>query len=284
MLTGGGSTRLGRDKATTRVAGRRMIDRVLARIPAEVPVVVVGPDPQVRRRITVTREDPPGGGPAAGIGAALPHVHTELVAVVATDMPFGVDIVLELLDRLGWRDPAVPDAAVPGAAGPGAAGPGAAVPGAAVPVADGHPQPLSAVYRTEALRGLALRAGMSMREVLSGLAVEQVAASPDRVLDIDTPTDLAEVRRRLAIMEAREKGFAMQQWVDAVKEALGLDAEVDVDLVLDVAKDVAHGVKRPAAPVTTYLFGLAVAAGADPAQTAAKLGELAQGWQPESDV
>lgn len=259
MLTGGGSTRLGQDKATTRVAGLRMIDRVLGHLPPEVPVVVVGPDPQVRRRITVTREQPAGGGPAAAIGAALPHVHTALVAVLATDMPFGAQIVLELLDRMGGSE-------------------------AVVPFADGHPQPLSAVYRTAALRAVGLRAGMSMRTVLSALEVEAVPASGDRVLDIDTPADLAEVRRRLAIMEAREKGFTMQEWVDAVKETLGLDVEVDVDLILDVAKDAAHGVKRPAAPVTTYLFGLAVAAGGDPAQTAAKLGELAQGWQPESDA
>lgn len=259
MLTGGGSTRLGRDKATTRIGGRRMIDRVLEQIPPEVPVVVVGPDPRARRRITVTREEPAGGGPAAGIGAALPYVRTDLVAVLATDMPFGVEVVLALLDRVGDSD-------------------------AAVPFADGHLQPLSAVYRADALRGLALRTGMSMRTVLSGLDVEPVSIDPQRVVDIDTPTDLAEVRRRLAIMEAREKGFVMQQWVDAVKEALGLDVEVDVDLILDVAKDAAHGVQRPAAPVTTYLFGLAVAAGGDPAQTAAKLGELAQGWQPESDA
>ena len=61
----------------------------------------------------------------------------------------------------------------------------------------------------------------------------------------------------------------MQEWVVAVKEALGLDTEVDVDLILDVAKDAAHGVQRPAAPVSTYLLGLAVAGGADPAQAAA---------------
>ncbi len=54
------------------------------------------------------------------------------------------------------------------------------------------------------------------------------------------------------------------------------------DLILDVAKDAAHGVQRPAAPVTTYLLGLAVARGADPAQTAAAISRLADGWQPAS--
>lgn len=41
-------------------------------------------------------------------------------------------------------------------------------------------------------------------------------------------------------------------------EALGLDpAEIDAQAVLDLARDAAHGVARPAAPVTTYLVGLA---------------------------
>jgi hypothetical protein len=75
------------------------------------------------------------------------------------------------------------------------------------------------------------------------------------------------------------EGSSMQDWVTAVKTELDLEVEVDVDLILDVAKDAAHAVQRPAAPVTTYLLGLAVAGGADPAQTAAKIAHLAQGWR-----
>jgi hypothetical protein len=41
-------------------------------------------------------------------------------------------------------------------------------------------------------------------------------------------------------------------------EALAVDpAAVDRDLLLDVARDAAHGVARPAAPLTTFLIGLA---------------------------
>lgn len=259
MLTGGASSRLGRDKATAVVAGRRMIDRVLAAIPADVPVIVVGPDPGTTREVLVTREDPPGSGPACAIGAALPHVRTPVVAVLATDMPHGAAVVGDLLDALGPHD-------------------------GVVPVAGGHRQPLNAVYRTSSLRRVEYRAGMSMRAVLAGLDLVEVQAGAARFVDIDTPADLEAVERSLSIMEAPKKGVEMQNWVDAVKQALDLEAEVDVDLILDVAKDAAHGVQRPAAPVTTYLLGLAVASGADPAAAAAKIGELAEGWAPAADA
>lgn len=74
----------------------------------------------------------------------------------------------------------------------------------------------------------------------------------------------------------------MDEWIAAVCAELGIDAEVDVRAVLDVARDAAHQVDRPAAPVTTYLMGFAVARGASPADAAAAVSRLAQGWaQPE---
>jgi Domain of unknown function (DUF6457) len=50
----------------------------------------------------------------------------------------------------------------------------------------------------------------------------------------------------------------LKEWVQELAEALGLDPdEIDAQAVLDLARDAAHGVARPAAPVTTYLVGLA---------------------------
>ncbi len=68
----------------------------------------------------------------------------------------------------------------------------------------------------------------------------------------------------------------VDDWVGAVKEALGLTDDVDVALLLDVAREAAHAVARPAAPVTTYLLGLAVARGADVEQATATITELAR--------
>jgi hypothetical protein len=47
-------------------------------------------------------------------------------------------------------------------------------------------------------------------------------------------------------------------WLAELAAALDVDlSAVDRDLVLDLARDAAHGVARPAAPLTTFLVGLA---------------------------
>lgn len=54
----------------------------------------------------------------------------------------------------------------------------------------------------------------------------------------------------------------MDDWIADVCAALGLQpGTVDLAGVLDLARDAAHGVARPAAPVTTYLVGVAVGQG-----------------------
>jgi hypothetical protein len=72
---------------------------------------------------------------------------------------------------------------------------------------------------------------------------------------------------------------ALDEWVDRVRAELDLGV-TDTALVLDLARDVAHGVMRPAAPVTAYLAGLAVGQGADPRRVAATITELARTWRP----
>jgi hypothetical protein len=61
----------------------------------------------------------------------------------------------------------------------------------------------------------------------------------------------------------------IQEWVTAVGRLLGVEGLIDedglVDVVLDLTADVAHGVSRPAAPVTAFLVGLAMGRADDPA-------------------
>ena len=72
----------------------------------------------------------------------------------------------------------------------------------------------------------------------------------------------------------------MEQWTVAVCADLGLDPGADADLraVLDLTRDVAHGVARPAAPLTAYLVGLAVGRGLALPDAAARVSALAAGW------
>jgi len=69
----------------------------------------------------------------------------------------------------------------------------------------------------------------------------------------------------------------LEEWTGQVCAALGLEPTVlDRDAVLDLTKDVAHGVARPAAPLTAYLLGVAVgrAGSADAGELAAKVRAL----------
>lgn len=72
---------------------------------------------------------------------------------------------------------------------------------------------------------------------------------------------------------------SLDDWAQHVADALGVERP-DTRAVLDLARDVAHGVERPAAPLTTWLAGMAVAGGADPAQVAETIRSLAAAWEP----
>jgi hypothetical protein len=72
----------------------------------------------------------------------------------------------------------------------------------------------------------------------------------------------------------------LDDWVSAVCAEFGLDPAMPADVVLDVARDVAHGVERPAAPLTTFLLGRAVEGGVPLADAAARISLLAANWRP----
>jgi Domain of unknown function (DUF6457) len=71
----------------------------------------------------------------------------------------------------------------------------------------------------------------------------------------------------------------LEQWTAAVCADLGLDpGTVDAKAVLDLARDVAHSVDRPAAPLTAYLAGMAVGRGMPPAEATERILALTQSW------
>jgi Domain of unknown function (DUF6457) len=81
----------------------------------------------------------------------------------------------------------------------------------------------------------------------------------------------------------------LDEWTRSVCEALGITELIDPSettrLVLDLARDVAHGVARPAAPLTAYLLGVAVGrAGLEvsSAELAARIRELVETWDVDA--
>jgi len=76
-----------------------------------------------------------------------------------------------------------------------------------------------------------------------------------------------------------EQGL-LTAWADQLRDALGIEADVDIPAVLGLAGVAAHAVVRPAAPLTTYLVGFAAgqaaAAGQDSAEAAAAATRVAR--------
>ncbi|MEU2744532.1 DUF6457 domain-containing protein [Streptomyces sp. NPDC007095] len=275
MARGGGRAgRLGgADKPGLRVGGRPLLDRVLAACATATTTVVVAQPRETARPVEWAREDPPGGGPLAALDAGLRHTSAEHVVVLSADLPFLDRVTVgRLLDALRTGDapkgPAQPD-------------------GVLLTDPDGRDQPLVAAYRADALRRelAALAAahggvtGLPLRRLTAALDLTRIS-DPVASFDCDTWDDIAAARARI-----REHGNVLDEWISAVKDELGIDLDVDTGLLLDVARDAAHGVARPAAPLTTFLVGYAAAqAGGGPeavAEASRKAAALALRWAAE---
>jgi molybdopterin-guanine dinucleotide biosynthesis protein A len=180
VLSGGTAVRFqGADKASIEVGGATLLEHVLGAL-AEVPeVVVVGEEVLTSRPVTFLREDPPGGGPAAGVLAGLsgfarpPHT----TVVLAVDMPLVTTATVRRLVQAVTDD------------------------GALLVDGDGRRQYLCAAYRTEALLAAAPpledQHGLAMRGLVGDLRLAEVPALPGEARDVDTWEDLLALRERL---------------------------------------------------------------------------------------
>lgn len=179
VLAGGGGRRLGGlSKADLPLRGRRLLDHILGDLAAwDHPgaalgrTVVVAPDSvPVPDGVLRTLEEPPGGGPMAGVAAALALLGDgDLVAVLTCDAPRSVRALPALLASLG------PD-------------------GAVVRNRAGFIEYLLGVYRFEGLtrriRAHGEARDVSARRLLAPLALTAVEVG-DLDRDIDTWDDLA---------------------------------------------------------------------------------------------
>ena len=175
VLSGGTSRRFGQDKSQAKIAGKSLIALILESIPSEFKIVIVGQDPKIESsQYLCVLEEPIGGGPLAGFKAGLDASESELVALIATDMPFASGLVLNLINSIRANDDAV-----------------------MYVDAKGFKQPLAAVYRSKsvkrALANMGQLDGKSMRELISHLMVHEIEMSHEiaqALMDIDTSADL----------------------------------------------------------------------------------------------
>ncbi|MEU7132801.1 NTP transferase domain-containing protein [Streptomyces sp. NPDC046261] len=285
VLAGGAARRLGgADKPAVRVGGRSLLDRVLGACGDAGRTVVVGPRRPTVRPVTWAREEPPGGGPLAGLAAGLRHVRAERVLVLSADLPFlGADVVGALLAGLEGSEGA--EGTVPSDGGPAGAG---GVDGVVIVDGDGREQPLVGAYRVEPLlRELGLLvaeygtlSGLPLRLLTTELTLGRLHHDTAS-FDCDTWEDIGTARARI-----RDDGSVLDEWIAAAKAELGVELDVDTAGLLDLARDAAHGVARPAAPLTTFLVGYAAAQrGGGPeavAEAARKAVALAARWAEEA--
>jgi hypothetical protein len=75
----------------------------------------------------------------------------------------------------------------------------------------------------------------------------------------------------------------VEDWIGTLAAELGVDIDIDTGLLLEVSREAAHSIARPAAPMTTFLIGYAAAAaggGPQAVVTATDTArDLAQRWQ-----
>lgn len=177
VLAGGTAARMdGVDKASIELHGRSLLALAVDALVDADEVVVVGPETvRTERPVTFVREDPPLGGPVAGlltgVDALLRTPRT--VAVLAVDMPHvGPHTLRRLREAAEGRD------------------------GAFLHGADGRQQ-LCGVLDADALArvrpGLEEQHGMSVRRLLEGLDLAEVAAHGEEARDVDSWADLRDL-------------------------------------------------------------------------------------------
>lgn len=173
VLAGGTAARMdGIDKAGLELRGRTLLDRTVDAFLDADEVVVVGPrSVPTSRPVTFTREDPPSGGPVAGLLTGVDALlrTPSLVGVLAVDMPHVTAYtVRRLRDAASGRD------------------------GAFLVDPDGRRQLAGVIHadRLAAVRpDLEHQHGMSLRALLVDLDLADVPADGAEARDVDTWAD-----------------------------------------------------------------------------------------------
>ena len=177
VLAGGTAARMdGVDKASVELRGRTLLELAVDAMLDADEVVVVAPDSvPTSRPVTFVCEDPPRGGPVAGLLTGVDALlrRPRLIGVLAVDMPRVTPATMRRLrEAADGHD------------------------GAFLVDADGRRQ-LAGVIRADRLAavrpGLEGQHGMALHRLLAPLSLAQVPADGDEAVDIDSWTDLRDL-------------------------------------------------------------------------------------------
>lgn len=110
ILAGGGSTRMGRDKALVDVAGRPLVGWVAGALAAVTPeVIVIGRHEGIAGLTALPDDHPARRGPLAGLATALRRAGGRPVLLVAVDQPWvRIQTLAALLELAGPVHAVVP--------------------------------------------------------------------------------------------------------------------------------------------------------------------------------
>jgi molybdopterin-guanine dinucleotide biosynthesis protein A len=183
---------MGTHKPGIPMGGRPIVERVLEAV-AGLAAVVVGSGDGVPTGTLVVSEDPPGGGPVAGIAAGWAAIQE--VPYAAGLAPSAPDVVVVLAGDLPLLTAGHVEALVEAVR---SADPGERV---AVTVSTSGPNWLCAAWpsRLLAARLAAVGdpSGVSVRRLLEGVPRVEIDDAADVAVDVDTPAELEAARRRL---------------------------------------------------------------------------------------
>jgi molybdopterin-guanine dinucleotide biosynthesis protein A len=195
VLAGGAGRRLGGvDKAALQIGDRSLLDRALAACAGR-PTVVVGPPRQLPAGVLAAREDPPGGGPAAGVVAGFGVLRDVLAGPVGDQVDARALVGVLAVDQPGVGPQTLYRLAAAVRAGESGA---PARSGGAVLVHGGRRQYTVGVFPVGALdwavRQRASWHGVALRSLVGAIVAAEVPALGDEALDVDTDEDLARWR------------------------------------------------------------------------------------------
>lgn len=258
VLAGGNASRIdGIDKVMLPLGknGKPLLIEVIESCPGE--VLVAGSPREIQKSVTWVADHEVGGGPGAGIWAALEFVDSEYVFLSAGDQQTSKELVNQICQAAIGND------------------------GAWAIRTDGQGQPLFACVKTQLIKNLLVPSqgkDISPLKLMGQLNLIGVKVNEGQIQDVDTWADATRIVKESSMSEVTPV------WLAQVANLLGVSEKaVPVDELLDLTREVAHNVERKSAPLTTFLIGYAAGKnGVTVKELIERVNQAIGDWKPDA--